>query len=127
MPPARRLREAETRVIGGIADQHLRQRRGGIDGAEGGRHQRLAVPFALMRGQHRYRPHHYQRMRASLRIGERDWPKLDRADQILLVIECREAEGGQEIGALANAIGGALTPLGFEGGVEQSVHEVRWD
>ena len=109
----------EAAVVFGIADHHLRQRRARIERADRGGHQRLAITRALRLGQHGDRADQDHGVTPSGRIGQRDRPALDRADQVVLGIDRRERQSRQPVHPFAQAVGGALAAFRLERTIEQ--------
>jgi len=128
VPRPRRVRgEAEeAAIIFGIADHHQRTVGHRPRRFEHAVHQRAAVAAALNIGAHRNRADHHQRRCRPLRIAMRDRPALDRADQ-RAILDSGEAEAGDRIHALADAIGGSSKAVRSESGVEERLDCLRFD
>ncbi|OGS55543.1 MAG: hypothetical protein A3J40_09130 [Erythrobacter sp. RIFCSPHIGHO2_12_FULL_63_10] len=66
--------------------QHGRARLGSLDCIKHRQHQGLAITLALMLGHDCDRPHHQQWVTAPVRVGQRNRPSLDRADQQIVLV-----------------------------------------
>src|SRR5690606_8493746 len=70
---------------------------------------------------------HDQRMSAPVWVGQRDGPRLDRADQPGRIVERGEAQRRQALGSLADRVRSAAVTVGPEGEVEQILDRGRID